>query len=409
MKCIAAAAAALLALALSSAARAEVDFFVGSSADVLGSIRPAGDEDVIRFIAPKGSRVSIVAHAVTGDLALGLALADEQENAVSLEPTVKGRSLRALRVPMTSGGVYALTVSGTGAGEYRLSLRVRQPRRVSMTRTIEPGYPNRQAFEIAALPTSYIVTRIASPADSPAWPCVENVGEEPCRGAAGLSFRLKLGMRDGMTVSYEVSNGAAVPGDVRCVATIRPPAMVPKLWDLRAANLGFPAGGETAVAVPWNPTKFTTVAVSTGSLAGTAIRWVAANTSDHLGTLGLTSVPDPSDAELEGLVRVGPTAQFVSNFQRAPGERFGPQREEIVPPPNYAGHAYPMELPYDPALLPPGADAAIEVSVLRIGGVGRASLMDRKFAVVDPDRHVVVLRGSKLDPFVRYCAVVAAD
>lgn len=352
--------AALLAWG-APAALADVDAEVAGKAKVKGTIAPADEIETLRFEATRGTLVSLAVAAKKGEITdLDVVLRDPEGAAVDLASFAgfadAGRKVKLRKFPVDRTGTWSIEIGADAEGEYALSLKNKPARSVKEAlvavagggdETVAFAVPARSSLKIKAKPSrgSAAVPRCGTLESDGEGGLALDLLEEGRYSDRGHAVTVADAGAGG-ELNLEVRNLGGEAGGIDVAIRVKAPREKTDRQDLRGDALGAPGGGETvvrrtvkaasggtvSVVAPGSPLQGTRITIPPGSLPVDT-------------RISITSVKAPPPPDAGGNQAAGPAIDL-----RPSGLQF------LVPA--------TVEVRYDPASLPVGADPETDLRVL---------------------------------------------
>jgi hypothetical protein len=370
---------AFVAALSASRAAADVDVEVPPALAAKGTLLPAGEVEIYRFFATKGTLVNATATSGRGaNLTFVARFFDPSGDelvvpAANVKATAKRLSITKL--PLTSTGLWRLELSAAGTGEYALSLSAKAQAKWAETRNV--AGVGQSEFEFSAPPGSRVTLSAKAAKGSGATPRFGKLfGGTPFVDLSTMKSILPTGhvvtipsIQGTGDFDVEVDNPGAA-GDVSVSVTVRPPRTRPLKLDVRAAVRGHAAGGESVLARSVGPTGGT-VEITDGEseLAGVKVQ-IPPGAFAAPTTITIASAPTPKTA--------------AENQASGPAVFLGPSGTTFAAPVD-------VVLPYDPALVPVDFSPQ-DLTVLVVESNGASAVLTPK--AVDENARTVTVGAS---------------
>ncbi|MCK6479276.1 MAG: hypothetical protein L6R43_03740 [Planctomycetes bacterium] len=339
--------AGILAAGAPAAALAGVDVETGGSLKAKGTLAPSGESEDFSFRAAEGTLLAV---SLKGDPKSGLdpslrLLNLDFDDEVELGPPAlldAGSSVTLKSLPIPYTGRWTLRVSGAGTGGYALSVKTKPPKSASATLLL--SVEGEEVFEFAAAAGSVLSMAVKAAKGSAAVPRFLAITPEG-RDDVDLSEAGRIGPTshsvtmpapgNGEDLSLYLTSVGAAEGEASLSVRIKAPKPKKEKLDLRGEALGSPGGGETFVSRVIGAGGGSVHAGEGSALEGAGLEIPGgALAEDVVIVLASAAAPPPPTKDDQS---IGPAVDL-----RPSGLQF--ETPAL------------LTLPFDPSLLPVGAD-----------------------------------------------------
>jgi hypothetical protein len=352
--------AVVTAVLAAGAASASIDAEVPPALKAKSSIAPSGETETFRFAAARRSLLSLqLASARGGNVVLGFNLRDSTNDTVDVSAAVvqSGPKTILKDFELPESGDYRLEVSGEGTGDYTLTISLKGPR--PLDGAFSMNNLAQQEFDFAA-PANASVSIVAKTAPgSPAQPRLVSLDgdldsidltEQGKRTATSHAVTIPdVGPGGELTLLLENLGPA---GDIGVTIKVKPKKLKAQKRDFRGTVLGHPGGGESYLSR------------IVGSQGGTV------GIDDSESAIDGAQVVLPGGA-LPGDTEIGVSTAPEPPLGSADDQAAGPA-VDLQPSGILFDVPVAVTLPFDPALLPVGADGSdLRVLIVEDNGSSR--------------------------------------
>jgi hypothetical protein len=330
---------------LAAGGRAEVDAEVPLAVKAKGTILPQGEVETFRFEATERAALTLSLKAAKGAaLDFQATLLDGSGEPVEIDPSLvlgTPSKLQWKGVGIPASGDYAVEVRAAGTGEYSLSLKGKAETSWEGSYTLDGTWSG--DFDLAAPAGSTVTLEVRAGKGSAVVPKILSL--------EGKSFSIDLSASGKVTPVSHVAKVSGLPSGGACSVrlenaggagqmTVKAKVKAPKVrtakLDVRGATLGSPGGGETLLSREVDASGGTVRVEPTGAALDGASVTVPPGALAGGATITIADAEDPGPATGE-------------DQAAGPAVAFGPAGIAFSTP-------VQVTVPYDPAMLPAGAD-----------------------------------------------------